>query len=65
MAISRYPNPSGGKSLAKPLTFHFSKRTVKNRLMKAAMAEGLSNWHDTDLEARGVPTPELIELYRR
>ncbi|EFX05325.1 NADH oxidase [Grosmannia clavigera kw1407] len=51
--------------LGQPLTFHFSQRTAKNRFLKAAMAEGLATWSPTELEERGIPTPELVELYRR
>jgi hypothetical protein len=66
MPVTRYgsygvdPNPLG-----KPLGFAFSKRTAKNRILKAAMEERLSTWDDKILENRGVPTKELINLYRR
>lgn len=51
--------------LAQPLKFEFSGLTAKNRLMKAAMTERLSTWDAKVLEKRGVPTPELINVYRR
>ena len=51
--------------LGKVLAFEFSGRVAKNRFMKASMAEGLASWHPTKLDARGIPTPELIELYKR
>jgi hypothetical protein len=66
MPVSRYesvrvdPGPLG-----QPLTFEFSKRTAKNRPLKAAMEERLSTWDDKILEKGAVPTKELIELYRR
>lgn len=46
------------------MTFYPSKRTVSNRLMKAAMTERLSSWSPVDAQARGVPSLELINLYR-
>jgi hypothetical protein len=66
MSVSRYGSVGVDSSpLGQPLTFDFSKRTAKNRLLKAAMEERLSTWDDKILENRGVPTKELIELYRR
>lgn len=51
--------------LGKPLTFEFSKRTAPNRFLKAAMTERLSTWDPVDLPRRGIPTKELINVYRR
>lgn len=51
--------------LGQPLKFEFSGLTAKNRFMKAAMTERLSTWDPKDLKKRGVPTPELINVYRR
>lgn len=51
--------------LGQPLKFEFSGLTAKNRFMKAAMTERLSTWDPSDLKKRGVPTPELINVYRR
>ncbi|KAI1331750.1 NADH:flavin oxidoreductase/NADH oxidase-like protein [Xylariaceae sp. FL0255] len=51
--------------LAEPLKFEFSGKTAKNRFLKAAMAEGSATWHATKLDERGIPTKELVELYRR
>ncbi|RFU25204.1 hypothetical protein B7463_g11138, partial [Scytalidium lignicola] len=33
--------------------------------MKSAMTEGLATWSPKDIEKRGIPTSETIELYRR
>ena len=33
--------------------------------MKAAMTERLSTWDPKNLSARGIPSPELINVYRR
>ncbi|KAI3322325.1 NADH:flavin oxidoreductase/NADH oxidase-like protein [Xylariaceae sp. AK1471] len=66
MPALRYESdPVDVSPLAKPLKFEFSGRTAKNRFFKAAMAEGLATWDPTNIEARGIPTKELIELYRR
>ncbi|KAJ0164596.1 NADH oxidase [Colletotrichum tanaceti] len=51
--------------LARPLTFPFSNKTAKNRLLKSAMAEKLATWSSTEPSKRGIPTPQLVEIYRR
>lgn len=61
-AASENADPS---PLGSPLTFEFSKRTAPNRFLKAAMTERLSTWDPVDLPRRGVPTKELINVYRR
>ncbi|KAH8671649.1 NADH oxidase [Xylariales sp. PMI_506] len=57
--------PGDVARLGEPIEFYFSKRVAKNRFLKAAMSETLATYHDTDLAARGIPGPELINLYRR
>lgn len=57
-------NVSAGP-LGQPLSFAFSKKTAPNRFLKAAMTERLSTWDAQNYEARGVPTPELINVYKR
>lgn len=51
--------------LGQPLHFEFSGKTAPNRFLKAAMTERQSSWDATDLPKRGVPPPELVNLYRR
>ncbi|KAI0130398.1 hypothetical protein BJ170DRAFT_620054 [Xylariales sp. AK1849] len=51
--------------LGKPLHFEFSGKTASNRFLKAAMTERLSTWDAKDLPKRGVPTKELINVYKR
>ena len=51
--------------LRRPLTFHFSGKTAPNRFLKAGMSERLATWDPKDLSARGVPTDNLINLYKR
>ncbi|KAL9111800.1 MAG: hypothetical protein Q9227_003859 [Pyrenula ochraceoflavens] len=63
---SRYPSDALDPApLAKPLEFPFTHKSAPNRFLKAAMTERLSTWHPTDLDARGIPTPELIRAYQR
>ncbi|KAJ5086239.1 NADH oxidase [Penicillium alfredii] len=51
--------------LGQPLHFEFSQRRASNRFLKAALTERMASWSATELPARGIPTPELINLYRR
>ncbi|CAI9627903.1 unnamed protein product [Alternaria burnsii] len=62
----RYESDSKDASLlSQPLKFEFSGQTAPNRFLKGAMTERLSSWDPENLEARGVPSKELINLYRR
>ncbi|KUI61518.1 Putative 12-oxophytodienoate reductase 4 [Cytospora mali] len=66
MAPTRFPAEDVDPSpLGQPLKFDFSGRTAKNRFMKGAMTERLSTWDPKNPEKRGVPLPELINVYRR
>ena len=51
--------------LGKPLKFEFSGKTAPNRFLKAAMTERISSWNPENLEARGVPSKNLINVYKR
>lgn len=51
--------------MGKPLEFSFSKKTARNRFLKGAMTERLSSWDPKKLEARGVPSKNLVNVYRR
>ncbi|GJC85335.1 NADH-dependent flavin oxidoreductase nadA [Colletotrichum liriopes] len=63
---ARYESsPASPEPLARPLTFPFSNKTAKNRLLKSAMAENLATWSGSEPSKRGIPTPELVEVYRR
>ena len=65
MSAPRYESPGADPSpLAQPLTFA-SGLTAKNRLLKAPMAETLATWSTKNVRERGIPTSELINLYRR
>ncbi|KAI1505842.1 NADH:flavin oxidoreductase/NADH oxidase [Biscogniauxia marginata] len=66
MAPRRYPAEEVDTSpLARPLHFEFSGKTAPNRFLKGALSECLATWHPTDLPQSGVPTKELINVYRR
>lgn len=51
--------------LGKSLKFEFSGKTAPNRFLKAAMTERISSWDPNDLQSRGVPSKDLINLYKR
>lgn len=51
--------------LGRPLKFEFSGKTAPNRFLKGAMTERLSSWDPKNLETRGIPSKELINVYRR
>lgn len=66
MAPKRYQSEKKDVSaLGKPLDFAFSKKTAQNRFLKGAMTERLSSWDAKNLEARGVPSKNLVNVYRR
>lgn len=51
--------------LGKPLKFEFSGKSAPNRFLKGAMTERISSWDPTDLSARGIPSKNLINVYKR
>jgi len=64
----QYDGPSSSSDpspLAQPLEFAFSGKTAPNRFLKGAMTERLSSWDPKNFSARGIPSPELINVYRR
>ncbi|KAK0102219.1 hypothetical protein ONS95_005843 [Cadophora gregata] len=66
MAPQRYSSDSNDASpLGEPLKFQFSGRVAKNRFLKAAMTERLSSWDPKDFKARGIPSKNLINVYKR
>jgi 2,4-dienoyl-CoA reductase-like NADH-dependent reductase (Old Yellow Enzyme family) len=66
MSPARYESEEFDASpLGRPLRFEFSGKTVKNRFLKAAMTERLSSWDPQDFKARGIPSANLINVYRR
>ena len=67
MSPQRYENDGDvdTRRLSEPLRFYFSGRTMRNRLFKASMGETLGLWDSSDVASSGVPSKEIIELYRR
>jgi 2,4-dienoyl-CoA reductase-like NADH-dependent reductase (Old Yellow Enzyme family) len=66
MPSARYKSSiTDASPLGKPLKFEFSGRTVKNRFLKAAMTEQLSSLDPEDFKARGIPSKNLINIYKR
>ncbi|KAI1420117.1 NADH:flavin oxidoreductase/NADH oxidase [Xylaria sp. FL1777] len=66
MAPNRIPAPDVDPSpLGQPLHFEFAGRAAPNRFLKGAMTERLSSWDPKDLNKRGIPSKELINVYRR
>ncbi|RYP26560.1 hypothetical protein DL768_011700 [Monosporascus sp. mg162] len=67
MTVRRHTGakPTDPTPLGEPLHFAFSSKTAPNRFLKAALTERLSSWHPSDLSKRGVPSKELINVYRR
>lgn len=66
MAPRRYETEAKDPApLGKPLKFEFSNTTAQNRFLKGAMTERLSSWDSKKLEVRGVPSKQLINVYRR
>ena len=51
--------------LGKPLHFEFANRDAPNRFIKGAMTERISSWDPKNLEARGIPSKNLRNVYRR
>lgn len=51
--------------LGRPLEFAFSGKTASNRFLKGAMTERLSSWDPKNYEARGIPSSNLINVYKR
>lgn len=66
MAPVRYEsNAADPLPLGLPLSFEFSQKTAKNRFLKAAMTERLSSWDPKDFKATGIPSKNLINVYKR
>jgi len=66
MAPDRYLSDSSDASpLGKPLKFEFSGKTASNRFLKGAMTERLSSWDPKDFKKRGIPSKNLVNVYKR
>ncbi|TVY49275.1 NADH-dependent flavin oxidoreductase [Lachnellula occidentalis] len=66
MGSERYISDSSDASpLGKPLKFEFSGKTAPNRFLKGAMTERLSSWDPKDFTKRGIPSKNLVNVYKR
>lgn len=66
MSPTRYESEDfDAAPLAQPIQFEFSGKTAKTPFLKGAMTERMSSWNPTELEKRGVPSPELVNVYKR
>lgn len=66
MSPARFPAGQADPApLAQPLHLPFSGKTAKNRFLKAAMSEHMATWDPKIRSRRGIPTTELVNLYRR
>ncbi|TVY14177.1 NADH-dependent flavin oxidoreductase nadA [Lachnellula arida] len=65
MAPDRYVSDSSDASpLGKPLKFEFSGKTASNRFLNGAMSERLSSWDPKDFKKRGIPSKNLVNVYK-
>ncbi|KAG8960225.1 hypothetical protein FRC03_006881 [Tulasnella sp. 419] len=51
--------------LAQPISFHHSKKTARNRFLKAAMTEKLASYDQQNPLGRGKPNDHLTGIYQR
>lgn len=66
MAPDRYQSQAADVArLGEPLHFSFSGKKASNRFLKGAMTERLSSWDPKNFSARGIPSDNLINVYRR
>ncbi|KAL8681993.1 MAG: hypothetical protein Q9186_001935 [Xanthomendoza sp. 1 TL-2023] len=64
--VARYDSDNVDASpLGKPLEFPFSGKTAPNRFLKGAMTERISSWDPENFQARGIPSKNLINVYKR
>lgn len=62
---TRYQSESSDASkLGEPIPFAFSGRSAPNRFLKGAMTERLSSWDPKDFKARGIPSKNLVNVYK-
>uniref|UniRef100_A0A7E4VEX4 Oxidored_FMN domain-containing protein n=1 Tax=Panagrellus redivivus TaxID=6233 RepID=A0A7E4VEX4_PANRE len=60
--IKATANPA---KLAESITFPTSKKTARNRIMKAALTERVATWNPEDPLNNGIPTQELCNMYEK
>ncbi|TEY70342.1 hypothetical protein BOTCAL_0106g00170 [Botryotinia calthae] len=65
MSIRYESSSSDASPLGKPLKYEFSGKVARNRFLKGAMSERQSSWDPKDLKSRGIPSTNLINVYKR
>ncbi|KAE8357250.1 hypothetical protein BDV27DRAFT_164688 [Aspergillus caelatus] len=46
------------------LSFAFSGKSARNRFLKSSTGERMASFSETDISCRGIPSAELVNLYR-
>ncbi|KAA8564800.1 hypothetical protein MFRU_008g03620 [Monilinia fructicola] len=65
MSVRYESSSSDASPLGKPLTFEFSGKTARNRFLKGAMSERQASWDPKDFASRGIPSTNLVNVYKR
>ncbi|TGO66523.1 hypothetical protein BOTNAR_0059g00050 [Botryotinia narcissicola] len=65
MSIRYESSSSDASPLGKPLKYEFSGKVARNRFLKGAMSERQSSWDLKDFKSRGIPSTNLVNVYKR
>ncbi|KAF7911885.1 uncharacterized protein EAE98_011828 [Botrytis deweyae] len=65
MSIRYESSSSDASPLGKPLKYEFSGKVARNRFLKGAMSERQSSWDPKDFKSRGIPSTNLVNVYKR
>ncbi|KAF7953362.1 hypothetical protein EAE96_006571 [Botrytis aclada] len=65
MSIRYESSSSDASPLGKPLKYEFSGKVAQNRFLKGAMTERQSSWDPKDFKSRGIPSTNLVNVYKR
>ncbi|KAF5874800.1 putative nadh oxidase protein [Botrytis fragariae] len=65
MSIRYESSSSDASPLGKPLKYEFSGKVARNRFLKGAMTERQSSWDPKDFKSRGIPSTNLVNVYKR
>ncbi|KAE8372672.1 hypothetical protein BDV26DRAFT_297651 [Aspergillus bertholletiae] len=65
MPSSTDPESISPDLLGRRLLFSFSGKWARNRLLKSSTAEYMASFSASDSGSRGIPSAELVNLYRR
>ncbi|KAF7874363.1 hypothetical protein EAF04_003035 [Stromatinia cepivora] len=65
MSVRYESSSSDASPLGMPLKYEFSGKVAQNRFLKGAMSERQASWDPKDLKARGIPSTNLVNVYKR